>query len=173
MPDRLAEIRARLDAIGAWRLREEPEVFTQNAEGAFRTWAPHDIAWLLERESQMMGAIAVMTDLAAYDGGAQGYQVVHVQRGGIIISSGHDVVDGKAHGATTQAAGTTITRNDTRARCLPCGRVVHLAPTAGTVAGVLHGAPVRLAFLHALHIGRTFTWRATLRGHAHHQGAAP
>jgi hypothetical protein len=72
MPDRLAEIRARLDAIGAWRLREEPEVFTQNAEGAFRTWAPHDIAWLLERESQMMGALAVMTDLAAYDGGAIG-----------------------------------------------------------------------------------------------------
>jgi hypothetical protein len=31
-----------------------------------------DIAWLLERESQMMGALAVMTDLAAYDGGAIG-----------------------------------------------------------------------------------------------------
>ena len=48
MSDRLAEIRARLDAIGAWRLRTEPEVFTQNAEGSFRTWAPHDIAWLLD-----------------------------------------------------------------------------------------------------------------------------
>ncbi len=60
MPDRLAEIRARLDAIGAWRLREETEVFTQNAEGTFRTWAPHDIAWLLDEVDALRERVAVL-----------------------------------------------------------------------------------------------------------------
>ena len=47
MPDRTEDIRARLAAIGAWRLREEPEDVTQNVEATFRQWAPQDIAYLL------------------------------------------------------------------------------------------------------------------------------
>jgi len=65
MTDRLQEIRARLDLAGTFSV-DGPD------NSHFIAHAPADMAWLLERESQMMGALAVMTDLAAYDGGAVG-----------------------------------------------------------------------------------------------------
>lgn len=82
MSDRLTEIRARLDAatfqpdergFGAVQMWSDGTITVYGPGNAeMLAHAPADIAWLLERESQMMGALAVMTDLAAYDGGAIG-----------------------------------------------------------------------------------------------------
>jgi len=59
MTDRLAEIRARLDALPADRAWS-----TDPAAWALVINAPADIAYLLERESQMMGALAEVTNMA-------------------------------------------------------------------------------------------------------------
>jgi hypothetical protein len=75
---RLAEIVARLDAAEksakhAWQVWPNLDGFlgydneiTTKEQAALAAHAPYDIAWLLERESQMMGALKMMSDVALH-----------------------------------------------------------------------------------------------------------
>ena len=69
MPDRLAEIRARADAYGdalAARREGRATAATESDADVFRDRARSDVLWLLERESQMMGALAEVTNMALH-----------------------------------------------------------------------------------------------------------